>query len=116
MRRVESGQTGKDLGLVLRWLRWCDGWTQSELAQRTGISLVQIAKLETAMIIRPQAKTWKRVEEGAGLRRQAVPIAASRLRRLQEEIRCVVAWAKVQKPHQPPDADLDTDRIFGATF
>jgi transcriptional regulator with XRE-family HTH domain len=114
--RVNPGQTGKDLGLVLRLLWWRHDWTQVELAERTGISIVQIRKLEGDEITRPQRKTWRRVQGGAGLRPEAVPTAASRLRELEAEMRWVLDLAMIQESHQPPKAELDTARIFGATF
>jgi hypothetical protein len=38
------------------------------------------------------------------------------LRELEAEMRWVLDLAMIQESHQPPKAELDTDRIFGATF
>ena len=114
MSRVEPGQTGKDLGLVLRLLRQWREWTQAELAQRTGISLVQIGKLEREEIGRPHPKTWQRLRGGTGLQREAVPTVAPRLRALEAATHKQLERVVVEDRDRPRDPG--PYEIFGATF
>ena len=71
---------GSDLGVVLRLLREWQAWTQEDLARRTGISRVQIGKLEREEIDRPQIYTFQRLRWGLGLRPDSVARIAARWR------------------------------------
>ncbi len=105
---------GADLGVVLRLVRQWQNWTQQELAQRIGISPVQIGKLERGEIERPHPYTWQRLRWGLGLRRESVARIASRWRALEAQTYREFQQATVEDRDR--QRDPGTYEIFGATF
>ncbi len=106
---------GADLGVVLRLVRQWQNWTQQELAQRIGISPVQIGKLERAEIERPRPYTWQRLRWGLGLRRESVARIASRWRALEAQTYREFQQATVEDRDRQCDP-ADPYEVFGATF
>jgi transcriptional regulator with XRE-family HTH domain len=112
---VRRGLTeGADLGVVLRLVRQWQNWTQLELAQRIGISPVQIGKLERAEIDRPRPYTWERLRWGLGLEPDAVARIAARWRALEAQTHREFRQASVDQRIRPRDPG--PYEIFGATF
>jgi transcriptional regulator with XRE-family HTH domain len=52
---------GQSLGLFLDRLRRQTGWTLEELAATSGVSDVQLGKIERGEVRRPHSDTWQRI-------------------------------------------------------
>jgi transcriptional regulator with XRE-family HTH domain len=87
MSTADSGSTatGEDLGLVLRLVRQKLGWTQEDLARKTGISKEQIRRIEALKVPAPSLLTWRRLRRSLGLHGPAIQAVGPRLRRLEAE-------------------------------
>jgi transcriptional regulator with XRE-family HTH domain len=59
--QMPNDSPGRSLGLFLDRLRRQTGWTLEELAATTGVSDVQLGKIERGEVRRPHADTWQRI-------------------------------------------------------
>ncbi len=111
---------GRSLGIFLYHFRRKLGVSQEEFAQTTGVSPVQLGKIERGEIDRPHQRTWKLIADRLGVTVDEIVRRSAAVDRLEDLIeRELAPLIRQEKPDDtPPEPDRvgETDpaeRIFG---
>jgi transcriptional regulator with XRE-family HTH domain len=111
---------GRSLGMFLYHFRRKLRLSQEELAQLTGISPVQLGKIERGEIQRPHQRTWSLIAEGLGVTVEELERSALRVEHLEALIaqECISLFRPNPEgrgvPLGGPTLERDTTvRIFG---